>query len=128
MRTRREREEDEKWVSEMSLDRFPVLRILKTCQRHNSKRVLGERESEEEREARIQAHIKRIRADPRWEFNREFELEVSEIREIKTKYQAHWNSIDKHRRYKLQCEIARMYCTKARVIYEILKGIKYKNV
>lgn len=75
------------------------------------------------REARIVAHIERIRSDPRWREDRYRRKATPEIvREIRERYLAHWQSLDRIRRGNMKREIAREYRVSAEIVYRVLAG------
>lgn len=81
------------------------------------------REDPAEREARIQAHIVRIRSDPRWnEEKHQRKATPTMVVEIRERYLEHWSTLKRKRRTAMQREIAREYRVSALIVYRILSG------
>jgi len=75
------------------------------------------------REARIQAHMARIRSDPRWQEDRyRRKATPGMVLEIRERYLEHWSTLKRQRKTAMQREIAREYRVSALIVYRILAG------
>jgi len=99
------------------------IRIIRPDSQRYTERLEHHLDDPELREARIQAHMARIRSDPRWQEDRyRRKATPGMVDEIRERYLEHWSTLKRQRKTAMQREIAREYRVSALIVYRILAG------